>query len=296
MYFFKKICNFEDFMDFLDTQRDTLKFFQLQQCFIDEESLKRLLSLELVRLEFIDCGIELSHVPAFENASIKSLAFHGVSLSNLDAICNFIESCSNLSAFVASTVQEPPDCLSTKSWTRINTEKKQPKADFSVDPRRLRYSSVWYAFIDMSNPGIHCYYDTMKEVPVEHSPHSVIKFEERSDVAESKEDSEFDYFNSPVDRLKGYLYNCLHFVLALLCAVEAICVIIMFIVVKFQKRSDNESNDDDDDEPCAELFSNRNFDHLSDCLQDNCDWAVLPAATVILIIATHYCKHFKNKF
>lgn len=125
----RRVNYFETVMNFLETQRDSLKYAQLENCVIEEESTTRLLSLNLVSLELIRCYIGLSPSAGFRNSSIESLAFICVSSLDPDFVYYFMKECRNLSAFVAFTKQPPlnnfPETIN--SWKLIDTKKYTPK-------------------------------------------------------------------------------------------------------------------------------------------------------------------------
>lgn len=174
---------FSDTMNFLESQRDTLRCCRLEGCAITEEHTERLLSLKLVRLELHLCSMEMSQATVFENTSIESLAFIWVDDSRDKAICRFIESCKNLSAFVAYIKPLPPHLFARmkKSCKILNIHTKFLKSISWTDLRSLRFMGVAFTIEYVNDHRKYCFYNgKLKEVSADNHPYWTLAFSKKS--------------------------------------------------------------------------------------------------------------------
>lgn len=70
--------NCETAVNFLETQRSTLKSLRLEGCYVSQLYSLRLLSFNFVRLEIHFSFLEMSRYAPIENLTIESLAFIGI--------------------------------------------------------------------------------------------------------------------------------------------------------------------------------------------------------------------------
>lgn len=173
---------FEEVMKFAESQKTTLKSCRFEGCIIDNGQAKRLLSLNLERLELVRGSSELSEV--CENLSIESLALVGIDDSESNFISNLLASCKKLSAFTVSIMQsEPPNPLflkMSKSWKRIDSSQTVQKPIRWSDLRSVRYVGVWSASELLTSCRDYDFFDQSNGVSTEKHPYSIIKFTEKA--------------------------------------------------------------------------------------------------------------------
>lgn len=175
--------HFDLIINFLESQKFTLKSCRLEGCVLEQSHIKRLLSLNLVSLGFFRCKLKLYTV--FYNSSIESLAFIGITAEMIKptAIRNFLTSCRNLCAYTILTQPPCPQApaykkhvQTTKQWKRIDTAEMAPKHLSWANRRSVRYDGVFHTLLRL-RPNYDLYQDTLKQVPIEKHPYLIIEFE-----------------------------------------------------------------------------------------------------------------------
>lgn len=172
----------ERVLDFLETQRSTLKCLQLGGCNIEENQAVRLLSLKLVRLELHRCTMTFSPNAVIENSSMKSLSlisFCSAHEWNPDAIYNFTRCCLNLCALEAFIIPIHnttfPGSIHTLKF--IDTFKMLPDRISWSDIRSLRYAGVAYTIEYVrENRDFYYFQQKLKEISLEEHPQSIIQW------------------------------------------------------------------------------------------------------------------------
>lgn len=169
-----------DILNFVETQRDTLKCLRLQNCHLRQQHSERLLSLRLELLEIHFGILELPQDSECENNTIESLAFIDNFSFKFETIDTFVKCCKNLAVFVAFT---RPVALLTEArmlWESIDTDEKRPVPLRFADLRSLRFAGAASASAFMAQGSawrrFHTYVDKSKDVSVEKHPYSKINF------------------------------------------------------------------------------------------------------------------------
>lgn len=171
---------------FIDVQKDSLRGLRLEYCILEEAHVERLLLLNLARLEFSCCRLELPTENEIENFSIESLAFIGLTLpapSCFGDLCRLIEKCKNLLALTVF-IEPQPDEVSLQTlnrWKRIDTRKFLVKGIPRSELRHIRFCGVPNVIkLVKLFPKYLFFHQSSNELPVERHPFSIMKFEERS--------------------------------------------------------------------------------------------------------------------
>lgn len=177
----------DDFLDivmnFLETQRTTLKCLRLANYELVERHVRRLLWLDFVRLELFSCSLEFSLGTAIANKTIESLAvIDPENSASFVELCRFISKCKNLSALTVFT--EPPsgDVIpESAKKSIIDVKKLLPKHIPWSDFRRVRYAGTAFtiAVVCCYAKGL-LFNDESKNVTVDQHPYSIMRFEKRS--------------------------------------------------------------------------------------------------------------------
>lgn len=167
-------------MDFLESQKNSLKRLRIEGCVIGGEYSERLLTMHLVRLEIHRCAVYLMPNSATINTSIESLSCTGYDDLSHQAVRSFVERCKNLLACVALLDTEPAKLFVSNSWRFIDVDEMIPERIPWADLRSLRFAGAAIAISFMKNyrgkKRYHIYNDELKEVTVENHPYSIIKF------------------------------------------------------------------------------------------------------------------------
>lgn len=170
-------------MNFLESQKNTLRSCRLRFCRISEENCRRLLSLNLVHLEVIFCDVTFSQNAAIENTSIETLTFIDTNEFTNEVIGSFVNCCKNLSEFVVFLDPKFDDPFSESEfgYEWFDYRKMRPSSISLVGLHSLRYAGAAYlielmrSFTDERHY-YFCYHEWKK--PIEQHPYSVIEFEE----------------------------------------------------------------------------------------------------------------------
>lgn len=184
-------------MDFLKTQKTSLKSLRLANFVITKKHVRRLLSLNLKRLELFCCNVDCPPAMAFKNHTIESLAlvfFRDNRTSNFVKLCRFIEKCKNLAAvtvLIDPTGRALPETLAKKS-RRIDLEEWLAIDIPWAELRSLKYAGLRFT-IDLIKwiPGCLLFHDISEELALEH-PYSIMRFEKR-EFSEAEKISMYKY-------------------------------------------------------------------------------------------------------
>lgn len=165
-------------MEFLETQKNTLKYLRIEECAIKHQYSEKLLSMNLVRLEFHCCAITLLPNSNVENRSIESLSVIGC--SDMSLVYSFVNCCKNISTCIALLDPEHAELL---PWRYFDIDEMVPEDISWADLRSLRYAGVaiTISFIKRypNKQRYHFYIDESKDLTAQTHPNSVIKFKKR---------------------------------------------------------------------------------------------------------------------
>lgn len=176
-------------MNFLESQRSTLKSLRIEGCMIKEEFTEKLLSMNLIRLELHHSAINLPF-GIVGNSSIESLSFVDYNGYNLRTIRRIKIGCQNVVECVALLDPEPLEVFGSDSWKYYEFDAMIPERISWADLRSVRFAGVAFTieFIER-HPYKKCFYvfnDESKEVTVE-SPYSILKFIKNEKPSENLE-------------------------------------------------------------------------------------------------------------
>lgn len=166
--------NCDAVLDFVETHKETLKSLRLVNCVIQGNNAVELLSLNLNRLKLRHFLMNFPQNAVHHNTSIESLAFIRFierTNSTIESLCNFMDCCVNLAAFIPNRDTVYPEAV--KSWKFIDTWRYYAKRLSWSDLRSLRYAGVADTAEYIGNPRYRYYQGRLKEVSDE--THSYLK-------------------------------------------------------------------------------------------------------------------------
>lgn len=168
-------------MDFLATQKDTLRSCRFEDCDLTENHFIKLLSFNLVQLEFHICWLETMTDTAIKNSTIENLTFIGKDGLTHETVKSIAKCCTSLSTCVAYNMT-PPDMLfylTTSSWQTFDLKEMRPKS-ISYELRSLRHAGIAYAVNFTIRHHVdrryHIYHSRLMNKSIKEHPYSVIEF------------------------------------------------------------------------------------------------------------------------
>lgn len=169
-------------LNFLEWQKETLRYLRLEGCSFQRRHTERLLALNLVRLELQLCKMKLPPYRKIQNATIQSLTVMHADDTENETILQFVKSCSNLKACIAflTPTQGLNFSETAKEWKCMDHNEVRPKILPWAELRSLQFAGV--AFLMQFYSINRCYHFFQDgEVSVETHPCSVIEFVKKPD-------------------------------------------------------------------------------------------------------------------
>lgn len=186
----------------------SLKSLKLDSCYLDREQVRRLLSFNLVRVEFVACPLEYTDEDEdYENVTIERLFFMEYNDDNASRrkINFFMKKCSNLREFVI-TLTLPDEVVALDGLVElivvdilpkcIKVEKRIPKEFRWADARSLRKAALVFitervrSELNEKVKAI-CLYNSASEITFEESP---LGFMEKDDESIESSGGKFYYY------------------------------------------------------------------------------------------------------